>query len=173
MKNLKISANKIKELIDLKFDDWQYPSSTNCYAYALGLDVPYNKLTNHAYKVGCFSEDALKRKKIDAFSIDFEKALHYDLHYLGLSYVEVDPNYVIKNDDINYNYFLIAFYKGIDDFHFLRKNNFDNTWYHKPGYLNFPKNKDDDKKIIYNPEDAFFYHYDYVKTYKIGYKVKR
>lgn len=172
MKNLKVNVNKIKDLIDLKVDNWNYPTSTNCYAYALGLDVPFSNLTDHAYKVGCFSEDALLKKNINVYNLTVEDALECDLIILGLEYEEVEPNYVIKNEK-KYNYYLISLFRGINDFHFLRKNNKDNIWYHKMGYLSNPTNKDDDYSLIYNPKDAFFINYEYVKTYKLGYKKKR
>ena len=170
MKNLLVNASKVKDLINLKVDSWDYPSSTNCYAFALGLDVPFSKITKSAYVIGCFSEDSLKRKRINVYSLDYQQALQYDLKRLGISCVEVDPTYVVNNFDANYTSFLIALYKGDHDFHFLRKNNYDNTWYHKEGYVSFPKNRDDDGQIITNPEDAFLIRYDYINTYKLTFK---
>lgn len=173
MKNLRMNVGKIKDLIDLKTDNWKFPSSTNCYAYALGLDVPFTKISDHAYKIGCFSEDALKRRNINVFDLDEEKRLFLDLYYLGLSQTEVEPDYVLDNIDKKYSYFLISYFEGFQDFHFLRKNPYDNTWYHKVGYFAFPKNRDDDRQKIYNPKEAFFINYFYVKTLKVGFKNKR
>ena len=170
MKNLLINNEKIKDLIDLKIDNWNYPTSTNCYAYALGLDIPFNEISKHAYRVGCFSEDYLNKKNIDVYSLDIEDALLYDFYCLGLKGEEVDPNYNIKRND---NSFLISLFTGINDFHFLRKNKYDNLWYHKKGYISMPRNKDDDGAFIINPEDAFFIYYNYVKTYKLEYKSRR
>ena len=171
MKNLLINTDEIVKLIDLKTNIWNYPSSTNCYAYALGLDIPYSKIGKHAYRVGCFSEDELKKQNINVYSLNVEEALIYDLDCLGLTHEEVEPDYKIQLKDIENN-FLISFFIGDDDFHFLRKNNYDNFWYHKKGYLDFPRGRDDDGRIIQNPKDAFFIYYDYVKTYKLGFKNK-
>lgn len=173
MKSLKINANKIKDMIELKDLSWNYPSSTNCYAYALGLDVPCSKISNHAYMLGCFSEDYLKKKGIDVYSLSFEKRLQYDLECLGLSHEEVDPDYKLDNIDINYSHFLISFFNQVEDYHFLRKSNINNAWYHKKGYFDLPKARDDDGKLITDPRDAFFIYYNYAKTLKIGYKNKR
>lgn len=170
MKNLRLSPKNIRKLIDLKTDCWICPTSTNCYAFALGLDVPSSKISNHAYQLGCFSEDYLKKRKTDVYSLNREERLSYDLDSLGLSYIEVEPDCKIDNIDTKYPSFLIAYFEGKMDFHFLRKNNYDNIWYHKRGYLNFVGNRDDDKQIITNPKEAFFTRYDYVKTLKISFK---
>lgn len=167
---LNINVEKIKELIELKTYNWDYPTSTNCYAYALGLDVPFNKISDHAYKLGCFSEDKLNSENKNVYSLDEEKRLDLDLDCLGLNHVEVDSSYKIDINDINYTYFLVAFFKGYKDFHFLRKSNTNDVWYHKKGYLDFPRYRDDDGKIIYDPKEAFFIHYNYVKTLRIGIK---
>ena len=98
---------------------------------------------------------------VDVYSLNIEDALIYDMHTLGISMEEVDPDYRINLSEIN-NSFLIALCNGATDFHFLRKNNFDNLWYHKKGYLDFPRFTDDDGMVITNPKDAFFIYYNYL-----------
>ena len=170
MENLLINKKKIIELIDLKTDNWMFSSSTNCYAFALGLDVPYSEISHHAYMVGCFAEDYLKSKNIDVYDLDFEQSFLEDLDYLGITHEEVIPECVIKEDSLEYSSFLVSLFFSHNDFHFLRKNQYDNLWYHKQGYLDLPRNRDSEGILIQNPRDAFLYDYMYYKTYKLSYK---
>jgi hypothetical protein len=170
MSKLLINKDRIKKLINLKTDNWEFSTSTNCYAFALGLDVPYSEISDHAYMVGCFAEDHLKSKDIDVCDLDFEHSFLEDLDFLEISHEEVEPDCIIKDDSLDYNSFLISLFFSHNDFHFLRKNKYDNLWYHKQGYLDLPRNRDSEGMLIRNPKDAFLYDYMYYKTYKLSYK---
>lgn len=52
MQKLKMSIKEIKQLISLREDYWEYNFDTNCYAFALGLDVPEEEIIKNAYKLG-------------------------------------------------------------------------------------------------------------------------
>ena len=55
MKNdgfLKISLNDLRNKIDIKKTSWENMTTTNCYAYALGLDIPEENICKYAYDPG-------------------------------------------------------------------------------------------------------------------------
>ena len=53
---LKMSLNEIKGKIQMYPENWVNMYSTNCYAYALGLDVRENDICIGAYNPGIISE---------------------------------------------------------------------------------------------------------------------
>lgn len=165
MNNLKLNYKEITKLINLKTNDWKNIYTTNCYSFALGLDVNYSEISEHAYILGCFSEDYLNNNSIRIESLSDIEKLKYDLDVLGLKYTEVDPFYQIEEN--NRISFLISFFEGNNDFHFMRKNNYNNFWYHKRGWTGYPNCYDDFGKIIDDPKKAFLIDYSYVKTYRI------
>lgn len=53
--DLKISPQEIIAAIDLEKETWDNVNTTNCYAYALGLDVPQIEIKKYAYEPGIIS----------------------------------------------------------------------------------------------------------------------
>lgn len=127
-----------------------------------------------AYKVGVIG---LTKEGIDLsriYNYSYEERLIKDLKALKFIYEETDSNEVIK-DNYKYTFFLISLLEHPQDFHFLRKSKQDNTWWHKMGYDGSPSNVDDRDNIITDPLQACigtYQPYQYVKTYKIGFKRK-
>lgn len=168
---LKINQKELVKHIELKFDYWINRKETNCYAFALGFDIPERNIMNGAYKVGVigFTKEGIDLSKINIYS--YEERLIKDLKTLKLIYEETSPEEIVK-DDYKYTFFLISLLEHPKDFHFLRKSKQDNTWWHKRGWEAMPNNIDDFDNIIVNPKNAVIGNYEYIKTYKIGFKRK-
>ena len=60
VRNLKLNLKKIQDYIGLKTDFWVNTTTTNCYAYALGLDIPETNIVEGAYRLGTLG--AIKEK---------------------------------------------------------------------------------------------------------------
>lgn len=161
MSDLKIDYNKIKDLISLSAY-WEYTHYTNCYAFALGLDVPENKIVENAYQLGVIGANA-KQIPIESLKkLTFEERLFLDLEALGIKYN-------VSNVDASCSdkWWIISLLSNGNDFHFIRKY-YDGIWYHKWGYLGPVIDYDFDKKIITDPKTANFREYKLVKTYKLS-----
>ncbi len=132
--------------LNYKTDDkkiWVNYKDTNCYAYALGLDYPEERICHNAYNV-IGSIATQKYPNISEDDLDRVNPiirLELDLDFLNLKYKEVDPNYVLSAPDT----WLIAFFSCPEDerdFHFARKTNND-CWTHKQGWIYRPTPNDD------------------------------
>ena len=47
-----MTPEEIRNLISLKEDYWEYDFDTNCYAFALGLDVIEDDIVKDAFQLG-------------------------------------------------------------------------------------------------------------------------
>lgn len=159
MNKLKISPDILREYIDLESNIWINTRTTNCYAYALGLDIGEEKITKHAYTLGVLwgISNNLNIRKLNILS--YEERLLLDLITLKLDYKEIDPNYICKENE-----WKIAYMESKYDYHFLRQKK-DGIWYHKLGYWTNPINIDSKNEIITNPENIILKDYKYIKTY--------
>ena len=137
--NLKINPRDLQKEINITKKDWIYRGQTNCYAYALGLDIIEQKICYKAYQVGTIGKKyyEISDKVFDLLSI--EKRLYLDLESIGIIYHEIDPTEKINPNSWNISLFSSDVYY---DFHFLRKTP-ENSWTHKIGWFELPKNKDD------------------------------
>lgn len=174
MYKLKMSKEDIRKQIQLKPQNWRNTGTTNCYAYALGLDIKENDICQNAYQPGTMS-------KILNLSVFFEyffystliKNIEKDFEKLGILYKEIEPN-----DKINENEWKVALFIEncgediedddllIADFRFLRANS-DGIWRHKDGYHSQPTKKDYSGKIITNLESCDLSYYEYKKCYAL------
>lgn len=165
-----ITLERINEIINPFASTWHNNDSTNCYAYALGIDLSKEEiypLSN--LNPGTFSGHFLG----NPFSTkDLLTYIDEDLYCLGLKSKEVDYDYklekgewkiaVMKTSDFN---------NGICDYHFLRQVS-PNKWMHKKGFYTPPTNLDSRGKIIINPVDSAIEtdglfsstKYDYINT---------
>ena len=169
IKGLNLRLKELQKHIELKTDYWENPDTTNCYAYALGLDIPEYAVGENAYSLGTIG---LKKIGVDPkFKLYYDKEtrLIKDFDALKFKYQEVSPDEPIK-DENKYSYFKICLMQNRSDFHFLRQSKTDNTWWHKQGWENKPSNKDDDGELITDPTKAKIRDYEYVKTYKIRFR---
>ena len=140
------------DAIDINNKVWLNPCLTNCYAYALGIDLNVGRRIIELGEISGF-DYKLRNKN------DLETALMMDSIRLNLNIERVDPDYEIKDN----NKWLIAMYmtpffydqdinqKEFDN-HFLWKTKNDN-WSHKIGNTSIITYKDDNGKKIDNPID--------------------
>ena len=172
MKNFKVNIKKIKKNIELKTNFWVNKEYTNCYAYALGLDVKEDELIPDAYGLGVFfsEKEGFDKRLLPYFSK--EARFLKDLKVLKIKSKKVPYNDKIRDNE-KYVYNLISILESGtgSDFHFLRKSMEDGTWWHKRGWHEAPTNKDDLGNIITNPQEAVIGNYFYLNTYKL--KLKR
>ena len=93
---LKINQKELVKHIELKSDYWINRKETNCYAFALGFDIPERNIMNGAYKVGVigFTKEGIDLSKINIYS--YEERLIKDLKTLKLIYEETSPEEIVK-----------------------------------------------------------------------------
>ena len=143
--------------------NWKNILTTNCYAYAIGIDVPYNIICTAGYIPGIFSDRSILG---DIFTYKtFEYNLIKDLETLYISYKEVDPTYIAKDDEWKVSLYLkkSMIPKCYIDFHFLKS--IDNgIWESKSGYNNEPNIIGDIDPINYRMVDNKYRKYIYQKT---------
>ncbi len=154
---------------------WDNYLSTHCYAYALGIHIPEDRITINAYQPGTIGSIIFNIKLEKIHKMSLEEKIYLDLTALNISYSECSQSEIscikFDNDYITYQW-IIALFTGIDDFHFMRKN-WDNIWWHKLGYsLQKPINYDDNFETILNPLECTIDDYKYLKCLKLTYKEK-
>lgn len=173
----KVNISEVKSKIILKEHYWENIYSTNCYAFALGLDIPEREMP-FSYNLGfiyCYindiEDDEIRRKS-------YENKLLMDLDALELEHEEADPegpttidiNYDENGNAIVKYSWLIALFKSKQrgDFHFLRKTP-NGIWWHKQGWDSSPGCGDwDGSKVVRDPtKKQLFYYDEYVKTYRL------
>ena len=110
-------------------DDVKKYVNGNCYSYALDIFNPEgisNAILQLGLNVGYLSRNLVFKgtpeKYLYGLAKDFEE-LNIDSYETGVDL----PN--------NHGGYKIAFYLSFNDFHFLRQNS-DDSWSHKVGYLN-------------------------------------
>lgn len=157
---------EIVKRIDLQEDNWHHISNTNCYAFAIGLDIPEIIIADNAYQIGTLAS------LIEGFSPDDLKKLSYEERFLldmnalnikvteekisSLSYMETIKNYCFLS-------WVISLYQRVNDFHFIRKA-YNGSWYHKRGYALAPS------PLLTEPTEAnqeVIKAYNHVKTYRL------
>lgn len=139
-----MDLENLKNQIDLKEGNWINTSSTNCYAFALGLDIPQDKICESAYYVGHIYRHY---NHIKARYTPRDLLLQHDFETLSLIYKESN-----LNDKINKGEWKIAYFDSIYEcgFHFFRQTE-NGIWWHKFDYDYIPTCLDNDDKIITDP----------------------
>ena len=167
MSLLKIDGLSLHDRIDIKNRYWKNLNRTNCYAYALGLDVPEEEIMDGAFHVlgkMAISTD-LEMTDEDMYYISSIERLEMDLDFLHLKYEEAGPFDLVKDNE-----WLIAFfncpYNLYGDFHFARRNDA-GLWVHKLGWKGKLSVHDDQNKLIINPKKAGFDFYVFEKCLKL------
>ena len=155
-----MSVDKIRNSIDLKKDNWINMEDTNCYAYALGLDIKEDDIMPYAYIPGTISNSKDYLPKNAMFTNDMLiNNIYLDLDFLGIDYREINPKDKIDSDEWKIALFISYIFGNNYDYHFLRE--VDNIWYHKNGYGG-PISKYDSKgRVITNPKNCNFNLKDY------------
>lgn len=161
--------SKIRDSINPFKSEWENVGSTNCYTYALGLDITRDFLTVNS-NPGSMSNCEL------GFPFDYTElvgCLEADFKTLGLSYIEVNSDYILKKDE--WKIVLMATATECikyTDYHFLRQTE-TGIWTHKQGFRYKPTDLDSRHNVIVSPEKAIIEtdglflssRYDYLKTY--------
>lgn len=168
---LKMTLSEIRGEIQVYPESWINMRTTNCYAFALGLDIRESSICSGAYQPGVISG----KKELDLSNrqflySDLIKCIEEDLNNLGILYREIDTMdkvelnewkmalFVETNSECDENY--------LSGFHFLRTNQKGN-WVHKADYYTSPSKKDDFGQIIKDPKECDFYFYEYKKCYAL------
>ena len=161
VKSKYINKEILKELrnyFHLSTDYWYFLENVNCYAYALGCDLPplcINKHNKSQYYPGCFYE-AIHQTQLEQTPDSLTDRMEMDFETLDFDYRIVDPA-----EDVGEDEWKIAFFNDIliipYNFHFLRQGK-DGTWYHKVSNSAkcLPNNRDDHGNIIMDPREANF-----------------
>lgn len=177
MNQLKMSIDNINNL--MKFNcrgSWNNLINTNCYAYALGIDIPEDKIFNNAYQPGTIGSIIFNIQSNDLSKMSLEEKLYIDFKALNISYgdcSEFETSFdKFESDCIIYQWIIALFLNKDGNYHFMRKS-WDNIWWHKRGHnLEYPINYDDNFEIIYNPKECKIIDYEYIKCIKLNCKIK-
>lgn len=161
----------------LKTNEWKHNIMTNCYAYALNLDIPEICIKKGIYTPGNISGSYHDIAFEQLFTYDtFISNLYKDLEYLNIDYKKVDPDEKISVDEWKIAIYLLEFVKETKDeaaiylnYHFLKEKN--GEWSHKNWYRK-PSKIDSRKDIITDPRNANIENFTYYDTYKLKLKKK-
>lgn len=135
MLKMKITAIKKSMTYDRKQLDWKNIFKTNCFAFAMCLDIPENNICDAAYNLGAIAVELKKYPK----NYNYEERLSSDIKALGLSYETSDEKefYSEKLNSSPGRYFDVLFFVDDNiyrpDFHFARYGK-DGKLYHKRGF---------------------------------------
>lgn len=128
MYKLKMSKEDIRKQIQLKPQNWRNIGTTNCYAYALGLDIKENDICKYAYQPGTISNILNLSVHFDYFLYNtLIKNIEKDLKTLNILYREIELDDKIETNKWKMAVFADIFEDDcgelfISDFHFLRSN---------------------------------------------------
>ena len=138
---LNMPIKEIKELISLREEYWEYIFETNCYAFALGFDIPENDICKNAFQPGVIAANVLNIPLSEIAKLKIEDRIILDFKVLKLGYKISEIEEKQKNRTLG-NYWctswdILLFLKD-NEFHFARVN-VDGEMYHKVGYLGIPQ----------------------------------
>lgn len=118
---LKMSLNEIRGKIQMYPENWVNMYSTNCYAYALGLDIRQSDICDYAYQPGTISETT-NIFELKYFSYDMLiKGIESDLELLRIAYRNVEENEKLALNEWKIALFVDKYHGSLIDFHFLRQ----------------------------------------------------
>lgn len=172
---LKISLQELRDNINLNKKFWKHILSTNCYAYALGLDVKENNIKYYAYEPGIISnaKEYMIVKQEFTYS-NLLQNLYSDLEFLGIEFREIKPKEQVSKEEWKIALFtsFLAFEQDVEwlrDFHFLRQHE-NGLWYHKQGWYKFPTKRDSNFEIITDPSKCYLKGKQFKKCYSLKLK---
>ncbi|MDE5539295.1 MAG: hypothetical protein K2J20_02270 [Bacilli bacterium] len=167
---IRIALQELRDSIDLRKKDWINRPYTNCYAYALGLDIPEKQICSYAYSPGVIGQSDVFLPKYRTYS--YEQLINnmlMDFDALGIACREADTTDCVLDDEWKIALFLTGTHKEIIDFHFLREHQ-DGIWYHKAGKQGLVTNLDDYHQIIYNPQNCILLQRSYDRCFTLTLK---
>lgn len=163
---LKMSLNEIRGKIQMYPENWVNMYSTNCYAYALGLDIRQSDICDYAYQPGTISETT-NIFELKYFSYDMLiKGIESDLELLQIAYRNVEEDEKLALNEWKIALFVNGYHESLIDFHFLRQKE-NGIWLHKNGYDGTIIKKDRYCRNIIIPSEAKLYPYTYKKCYAL------
>lgn len=139
-----MELDELKQSINLSNMGWININDTNCYAYALGLDVPQNEICTCAYELGNIYYFYNNVKRCFRYH---EELLLNDFKTLGLLYREASLDEEINDDEWKIAYFDSIYECG---YHFFRQIE-NGIWWHKYDWKYAPTCLDDKGLIIEDP----------------------
>lgn len=150
-----MSLQELRAAINLEKTKWNNIYNTNCYAYALGLDIVEKDIIDYAFIPGIMSGSEVDLSKRFTFSYEeLIQNLYNDFEFLGINFREVNPYEIIGIDEWKIALFTTPYWNQLDDFHFLRLCS-DKIWHHKNGWNRKPTIYDNHGSIITNPVNCF------------------
>lgn len=169
---MRMNLSDLRKEINLNKKNWKHILTTNCYAYALGLDVPERKIKTFAYAPGTIGSSPTNLVVQRYFTLDeLIGNIQDDLIYMGINFRECDPLESVLEDEwkialFTAFYAFVCYDEYLYDYHFMRQDE-NGLWYHKNGYRNKPTNLDSNKNAIYDPRKCNYRNYEYQLTYKL------
>ena len=166
---LLMTPDQIRNSITLYDKEWVNNVNTNCYAFALGLDIDEWDITPNAYQPGMMFAKTFDQPYEEVKELSFEERLLMDLELLKIDCKEANPFEKPRCTSTRVSW-LISMFESETDVHFLRKNA-NGIWWHKQGYIfSSPTNLDQYRKLILDPRDCTIGNYEYKKTYKLSFE---
>lgn len=163
---LKMSLNEIRGKIQMYPENWVNMYSTNCYAYALGLDIRQSDICDYAYQPGTISETT-NIFKSKYFSYDMLiKGIESDLELLQIAYRNVEEDEKLALNEWKIALFVDRDFDKLVDFHFLRQKE-NGIWLQKNGYQGTISKRDHSDEVIVSPSSAELFPYIYKKCYAL------
>ena len=151
---LKMDLITLRNAINVEKNNWINKYTTNCYAYALGLDIPEDDIIRGAYAPGTISGAEIDIGRAYTFTYKtFVNNLYSDLDFLGIDFKKIKPNQPIDENEWKIAVFTSSKFGALDDYHFLRYK--DNVWHHKNGWYDKPTILDDWGQEIENPKKCY------------------
>ena len=168
--NLKMSLDEIRSRIDVNKLDWENMHTTNCYAYALGLDIPQSQICQYAYDPGTIGQS--KSPLYIPFSYNsLLDNIFVDLEALKIGHEFISPNDNLSPDEWKIAIFISQNYSlhDLEDFHLIRYRN-DGLWYHKNGMIGAINNLDYYDQFITDPTTCDLHGYMYTDCLRLKLK---
>lgn len=168
----KMMLKYIRDNINLDKRFWKHILTTNCYAFALGLDVKEKQIMYGAYQPGIIGKYIYSVGYSKHFSYSsLIESIQKDMDAIGIDIREINFSEEISPEEWKIALFTVfhanEFYSEyLSDFHFLRQLD-DGLWYHKPGFYRIPTNKDYKNNIITNPEECYLGNKNFRKCYAL------
>lgn len=138
-----VDVKELRDKIILKDNNWKNKEGSNCYAYALGLDINKRCIHKDAYQPGTIYAHYNYIPLYQIRKLDLNKRIILDLKTLKLDYeATTKPNnmeiaYFENYRCVSWDVLLFIRELGMHDFHFARVNDRGELW-HKHGYHNVP-----------------------------------
>ena len=155
MEELKMELYQIRNRINVNKHVWQHIFSTNCYAFALGLDVREKDIGEYVYQPGILGTSSDSVAYHEEFEYELLLANIYDdLKFLGISFEDANPNDAITLDSWKIALMVSQIEDDmLYDYHFLRQLP-NGIWYHKTGWYQPPTKLDSHFHVIKDPQNC-------------------